>query len=85
MVIGACGTPVLASILSYAAYKGNLSFGAALLFLYGLGNGLPLLIVGAGAGQVSRRVARAEWQRWAEQTAGVLLIGLGFYLILAAP
>ena len=85
VVIGSCGTPVLASILSYAAYKGNLSFGAALLFVYGVGNGLPLLLVGAGAGELAQKAARSEWQRWAERAAGVVLLGLGFYLILAAP
>jgi cytochrome c biogenesis protein CcdA len=85
VVIGSCGTPVLASILSYAAHKGTLFFGAALLFVYGLGNGLPLLLAGAGAGALAHRAARSEWQRWAQRAAGVVLVGLGFYLILAAP
>lgn len=85
LVIGSCGTPVLAAILSYAAYKGNLAFGATLLFVYGLGNGLPLLLVGAGAGELTRRAAKVEWQRPAERVAAVVLLGLGFYLILAAP
>lgn len=85
LVIGSCGTPVLASILSYAAYTGDTSFGAALLFLYGLGNGLPLLLLGAGVGELTQRAARAGWQRWGEWAAGGTLLGLGFYLILAAP
>lgn len=85
VVIGSCGTPVLASILSYAAYKGNLAFGAALLFVYGLGNGLPLLLLGAGAGEFAQRAAGSGWQRWGERAAGVVLIGLGFYLILTTP
>lgn len=35
-----CGTPVLASVLSYVAYKGSMLYGATLLFLYGLGSGV---------------------------------------------
>jgi cytochrome c biogenesis protein CcdA len=82
LVIGSCGTPVLAAILAYAAYKGNLPYGAALLFLYGVGSGLPLLLAGFSAGEAARKVARSDWHGWTERAGGVLLLALGFYLIL---
>ena len=82
LVVGSCGTPVLAAILSYAAYKGNLVFGAALLFLYGVGYGLPLLVVGTAAGELARRPL---WHAWSERASGVALVGLGYYLILTVP
>ena len=80
LVVGACGTPVLAGILSLAAYKGSVLFGAALLFVYGLGNGLPLLLLGTGLGAAVVRVQATH--RAADRFAGLLLIGLGFYLLL---
>ena len=85
LVIGSCGTPVLAAILAYAAYKGNLLFGAGLLFVYGLGNGIPLLLVGTVAGELARRAVGTGWQAWVERVAGTALLGLGFYLIMRAP
>lgn len=80
LVIGSCGTPVLAAILSYAAYQGSILFGAALLFVYGVGNGVPLLILGTGVGSVAARLSSSA-HVWIDRAAGALLIGLGFYLL----
>jgi len=80
LVIGSCGTPVLASILSYAAYEGSVLFGALLLFVYGLGNGLPLLLLGTGAGALASRLSGSA-HVWIDRVSGALLIGLGFYLL----
>ena len=78
----ACGTPVLAAILSVAAYKGSIAFGALLLFIYGLANGLPLLLLGTGVGVGIARLRSTTMHAWADRLAGVLLLGLGFYLLL---
>lgn len=80
LVVGSCGTPVLASILSYAAYRGSILFGALLLFVYGLGSGLPLLLLGTAAGSLSARLGDSA-HVWLDRAAGVVLIGLGFYLL----
>lgn len=80
LVVGSCGTPVLASILSYAAYRGSILYGALLLFVYGLGSGLPLLLLGTAAGSLSARVGDST-HVWFDRAAGVVLIGLGFYLL----
>lgn len=85
LVVGSCGTPVLAAILAYTAHRANLLFGAALLFSYGLGSGLPFLLVGTGTGEIVKRLASGSRQRWTEQGAGVLLLALGFYLLLTTP
>lgn len=39
------------------AVKGSIVFGALLLFAYGIGNGLPLLVVGTAAGEATKRLA----------------------------
>lgn len=84
LVIGPCGTPALAAILSYAAVKGSVVFAAGLLFFYGLGNGLPLLIVGTTAGGITKRFERLGWTRWVERAAGVAMLFLGFSLLWTA-
>ncbi len=81
LVIGPCGTPALAAILSYAAYKGSVLYGGLLLFAYGCGNGLPLLAVGLTAGGLAARLRDALWLRWIERGSGAILVGLGVYLL----
>lgn len=84
LVVTPCGTPALAAILSYAAFSGSLAFGGVLLFFYGVGNGLPLVIVGAGSGLLARRLATARWRSVVERGARTVMLGLGAYLLWAA-
>ncbi len=84
LALGPCGTPILATILSYAAYRGSAAYGAALLFAYGLGVGVPVLLVGAGAGGLARRLDHAVGRTRINTLVGTLLLGLGFYLLLRA-
>jgi len=81
LVIGPCGTPVLASVLSYAAYKQNLIYGGLLLFLYGLGTGLPLVLVGTAAGGILKRFDCSRYGRLIDPLIGSSLLLLGFYLL----
>ena len=84
LVISPCGTPALAAILSVAAFKGSVIFGALLLFAYGIGNGLPLLVVGTAAGEATKRLQRLGWAQWINRAAGVAMLALGGYLVFAA-
>ena len=82
LIIGSCGTPILAAILSYAA-RGSLSYGGLLLFCYGLGVGVPTVLVGAGAGGIAAKLRQASGA-WVNRAAGVGLLALGFYLLWTA-
>lgn len=80
-VLGPCGTPVLAALLAFAAYRGAAFYGAVLLFAYGLGNSVPLVVAGGGAGWLFRRAERS-WEGIVRPVSGVCLVGLGFYLLI---
>ncbi len=84
LVLAPCGTPVLASVLSFAAYQQSVAFGAALLFAYGLGVGLPILVLGTAAGSLARRLDGLGWRAWVDRGAGAALLALGFYLLIVA-
>lgn len=79
-----CGTPVLASVLSYAAYEGSVPYGAVLLFLFGLGAGVPILVIGTTAGGLAARLGSAKWRSWIDRGAGAMLLAIGFYLLWTA-
>lgn len=84
LVLAPCGTPILASVLSYAAYDGSVPYGGALLFVYGLGAGLPIALAAFVAGGAATRLAQGRWQKWVNSIAGAALIAIGFYLVWAA-
>ena len=79
-----CGTPVLASVLSYVVYKGSIIYGAALLLLYGIGWGVPMAIVGTAAGQLTGKLEKAGYGLWTERVSGTALLALGLFLIWRA-
>jgi cytochrome c biogenesis protein CcdA len=81
LVILPCATPVLASILSYAAQQHRTASGAALLFTYGAGIGTPLALIGTSFGLMSRLRLLNQWWSLINRISGVILIVLGFYLL----
>ncbi len=67
--------------LALAAYKQNFIYGGLLLFLYGLGTGLPLVLVGTAAGGLLKRFDCSRYGRLMDPIIGGSLLLLGFYLL----
>ena len=84
LLLAPCGTPILAAVLSYAAYVGTAAGGTLLLFVYGVGLSLPLLLVGTASGAASARFARSVAMVWIERASGALLVAMGLYLLWKA-
>jgi len=79
-----CATPILAAILTLVMLKGKAFEGALLLFIYGLGRGVPIILAGTFAGVVRALPAMEKWTRWMENAAGLVLIAIGIYFIWIA-
>ena len=79
-----CGTPVLVAILGIAMAKGKLAYGASLLFAYGMGRGVPIILAGTFAGVLKALPAMERWSRAMEKAAGVILIAVGLYFVWIA-
>lgn len=84
LVIAPCGTALLASILSYAAYRGSIVYGGALLFVYGIGLSLPIVALGFTSTRLAARLERSGLRVVIDRTMGILLLGFGFYLLWRA-
>ena len=84
LVLVPCGTPLLASVLSYAAFNGSVAYGGTLLFLYGIGAGVPVLIVATTASGLAARLDRQGWRPWIDRATGAALLGTGLYILWTA-
>jgi cytochrome c biogenesis protein CcdA len=75
--------PLLAAILGSSAMKGAPLFGAVVLAFFALGYSLPLAaaLVGLGFGLGRLAGATRRVARFVNAGAGLLLIGVGFYML----
>jgi cytochrome c biogenesis protein CcdA len=79
-----CATPVLGGILAYVATTEDPVWGGLLLFSYGLGLGIPALLLGTASASAVARLSGEKFRRWADYIAGAILVGVGLYLIWLA-
>lgn len=100
LVVGACMTAPLFAVLAFIAHTGNALLGGAALFAMGLGLGVPLLVVGVGAGTVLSRagawmdgvkvffgivlLAAALWIVWPVLAGGLKMVLAALWLLIAA-
>lgn len=84
LVASPCSTPILAAIAAIAATTGSAGKGGALLFVYGLGKGVPLMLLGVASGSlgVMRRISRLT--PVLTKIGGVGLLGAAAYLVWIA-
>lgn len=74
------GAGPLFLLLTVAAAIGRPAYGAALSIAYGIGRGLPFLLLGLFAGVVGAWLARVEKvRRGAELVSGIALVAIGGY------
>ena len=81
LVVTACVAPAIIAALSVISQSRQVLRGAAALYATGLGMGVPLLIVGASAGDLLPKAG--PWMDTVKQLFGVMFLGVAVYL--AAP
>lgn len=84
LAIVPCATPILLSILTLVAMQGDPVYGTVLMFIYGLGVALPLLLIGHGLTRFQRRFAAPVQQRRIRKLSAILLLGVAVYIIWLA-
>ena len=86
IVASPCATPVLGVILTFAATKQNIAYSGGLLLAYALGHWVLVLGAGISAGFAQKVLASkgiANFSSYSKKAAGVILIGVGVYLIIS--
>ena len=84
LVGGPCTAPVLATLLSYVASRQNVILGMSLLFVFSLGMGTLLILLGTFAGLLSSLPKSGPWLARISHLAGWILLAMGEYLLINA-
>jgi thiol:disulfide interchange protein DsbD len=79
IIVGPCVTGLLAGALIYIGQTGDALLGGAALFVMGLGQGVPLLIVGTSAGTLLPK--SGAWMEAVKKAFGVILLATAVWLV----
>ncbi len=79
LIVGPCVAPALAGALVYIGQTGDALLGGMALFVMSLGMGVPLLIVGAGAGKFMPRPG--GWMTLVSQIFGVVMLAIAIWML----
>lgn len=83
-VASGCATPALAAILTLVMSKGAIAYGASLLLVYGLGRGVPVVLVGTFTGWLKGIPRLMQVASQVERLSGALMIVIGLYFLWMA-
>lgn len=84
LVASPCAMPILTLILAMIASKGQVAYGSLLMFIYAVGHGLPLIIIGSIAGALTSLERFTGYSVLIQRAGGWLLIAVGAYFIWSA-
>ncbi len=81
-VAAPCTAPVLGVVLTFVAAKQNVVYGGTLLFVFSIGLGTLLIIVGTFAGVMSSMPKTGKWSEIIKKVFGWLMIAAGEYFLI---
>jgi thiol:disulfide interchange protein DsbD len=79
LIVTACVAPPLVAALAVIGQSGDVFRGGAALFALSLGMGVPLLVVGASAGQLLPKAG--PWMDAVKAVFGVMLLGVAVWML----
>jgi len=84
LVASPCSTPILAAIAAIAATTWIAAKGGALLFVYGRGKGVPLMLLGLASGSLGLMRKISKLTPVLTRIGGVGLLGAAAHLVWIA-
>lgn len=79
LIVSPCVTPALAGALAYIAQTGNAAIGGMALFAMSIGMGVPLVLVGVGAGNLLPRAG--HWLIVTKAVFGFILLAVALWIV----
>ena len=79
LIVGPCVAPPLAGALVYIGQTGNALLGGLALFVMSLGMGVPLLLIGLGAGKFMPKPG--GWMEGITRIFGIVMLGVAIWLL----
>ena len=84
LVVGPCTAPALGAALAYVGSRGNVMFGASVLFVFAFGMGALMIALGTFGGALAALPRSGVWMVKVKQAFGVVMILMAEYLLLQA-
>jgi cytochrome c-type biogenesis protein len=81
-VAAPCTAPVLGTLLLFVGSKGNVAYGASLLFVFAFGLGFLLLLLGTFAGILTSLPKAGAWMDRIKKAFGFAMILVGEYFLI---
>ena len=79
LIVGPCVAPPLAGALVYIGQTGDAFLGGIALFVMSLGMGVPLLLIGLGAGKFMPKPG--GWMEGITKIFGIIMLGVAIWLL----
>ncbi len=79
LIVGPCVAPPLAGALIYIGQTGDSFLGGAALFVMSLGMGVPLILIGIGAGKFMPKPG--GWMSIVNRVFGVVMLGVAIWML----
>lgn len=79
LIVGPCVAPPLGGAVLFISHTGDALLGGVALFVMSMGMGIPLLLVGIGAGKFMPRPG--GWMTRVSQVFGVMMLGLAVFML----
>ena len=79
LIVGPCVAPPLGGAVLFISHTGDALLGGVALFVMSMGMGVPLLLVGIGAGKFMPKPG--GWMTAISQVFGVMMLGLAIFML----
>ena len=79
LIVGPCVAPPLAGALVYIGQTGDAFLGGAALFVMSLGMGVPLLLIGVGAGKFMPKPG--GWMEGVTKVFGIVMLAIAVWML----
>lgn len=84
LVVGPCTAPALGAALAYVGAQGNIFFGTSVLFVFAIGMGALMVVLGTFSGTLSALPSSGVWMVKLKKGFGFAMILIAQYLLIQA-